>query len=192
MAELRQVVLSWTLPSGTPSRTILNLNTVVSLDQNLTDLRNAFATFAATWLNNTVRVAFPTSAKVFDAGTGAWIRDDTAVAVADVVGASATQAMPDAVQGLIQYSTGTIINNRRLKGRTFVPGMPVNASSGGNTSATANTALAALGNSIANAGLLIWSKPSGSRPIGSAAPVGSVTASPEFAVLRRRRNRITV
>lgn len=86
---------------------------------------NAVGTF---W--NAVRVyqsstiSYSTDAIVYevDEATGLII-GSSAVTPATGTGAVATDALPWATQGLVQWRTGQYIGGREIRGRTFLPGM---------------------------------------------------------------------
>jgi len=93
------------------------------------------------------------------------------------------------VGGRVQWSTGTIVNGRRLRGSTFlVPFLSSSYQSDG-TIATAvitatNTAAAAL---VAGAGLSVWHRPSPGGSNGSKSAMTSGALVDRVAVLRTRR-----
>lgn len=192
MAVLQELVLAWTLPSGTASRTILHFGNTASPNANLAAVRAALEVFKPQ-LAATVTITYPVEVTYLDDATGALTGRDPITALAPTVGTSTATAQADALQGLIRFVTGHVVNGRFVVGRLFVPGMYSGAQLNGNVIPAAITALSALGNALAAAGLVIWHRPQGDPPSGgSQHPVTSGTGQPEFAVLRRRRNRITV
>lgn len=189
MAEIREIILAWTIPSGRAARTVLHASAAVSLDTQLTAIRTGFETFKPN-LSTTVQVAYPVTCKVYDDATGAYIRDDTAPTRVNTTGGGSAP-MPDVVQGLVQLNTATIVGNRRLKGRVYIPGIPASSVSTGNPTATVIAALSQLGTDLGAASVKVWSRP---RPghVGVSAPVSTASGGPEYCVQRRRRNRVTV
>jgi len=101
-------------------------------------------------------------------------------------GASATQALPFASQGLLRWRTGVYINGREVRGRTFIPGIVVSNNDNGGVLAayqtTVNNAAAAL-IATSDANLQIWT-----RANNNAATVTSGSMWNQFAVLRSRRD----
>jgi hypothetical protein len=94
--------------------------------------------------------------------------------------------LPPSSQGLIRWRTGTFVGGREIRGKTFVPGLTVSASTDGQVStamitAMENTATALVGSPTAQ--LVVWSKKN-----GQSATVVSSSAWSEFAVLRSRRD----
>lgn len=115
---------------------------------------------------------------------------------AATVGSQPGGPVADATQGLIQWRTGTVVDGREVRGRTFVPGLQSAALSNGNLSSQANGVLAAAAQNLVGdaLGFGIWRRPrvvSPSQPLparpGSFEEVTAVSVWSEFAVLRRRR-----
>lgn len=116
--------------------------------------------------------------------------------------ASSSEALPHFTQGLIQWTTTGIVHNRRVRGRTFIPGVTEiqNSAAGVPLPAFDTPAEAALATFLSTmAGKLrIWSRPfeqkdpelvdkNPSRP-GSAHQVTTAAVAPYWAVLRSRRD----
>lgn len=107
-------------------------------------------------------------------------------------------AVADATCALLRYSTQGIVNGHRVRGRTFVPGLPGSAVQDGEWNDTTVTALSSLA-----AQFNVWSFGSVySRPLysgpkdarvlvrpGSLHNVTGADAWPQCAVLRARRQR---
>jgi hypothetical protein len=109
------------------------------------------------------------------------------------VSASGTSSMASASMVLLRLTTQTIINGRRLQGRSFLGPVGTNTNTAGNVSSTCNAAVltaAALLNTGATASkLVVWHRPT--EPTPTDGQVGDVTGfgtSPEYAVLRSRRS----
>lgn len=107
-------------------------------------------------------------------------------------GASATEVLPIATQALIRWRTGSIVNGREVRGRTFIPGLvEANNDSGSPTSTlvTNYSAAAAALIADANSTLVVWHRPT--TPGGSDGSKHDVVTGSmwtEFAVLRSRRD----
>jgi len=114
--------------------------------------------------------------------TGAW-----STTPATNSGSAATNQLPQAVQMLCQWRTGTYVNNREVRGRTFIPGLVTGAmaSTGlvlGTASTTVQTAInTLLGNATVH--LCVWD-----RTHAGSAQVTSGTVWNQFAILRSRRD----
>lgn len=103
------------------------------------------------------------------------------------VGGAAGIMLPSAVQGLCQWRTGTYVNSREVRGRTYIPGLTVAAvQSGGLLASATSTAIQSaittlLGNATAH--LAVWDRKwAGGITVASGSPWSS------FAVLRSRRD----
>lgn len=101
-------------------------------------------------------------------------------------GSVASDSMPLASQALVRWLTGNFIGGRRLRGRTFIPGITTSGNSNGRlaaaTATTIQTAAAGL-IAVAGADLVVWS-----RIHGVAHSVTSSSVWSEFAQLRSRRD----
>lgn len=113
-------------------------------------------------------------------------------------GAQAGQPVPDAAQVLIQWRTSGIVDGRRVRGRQFIPGLPIGALGGGNIKPADAAALTDVVQDFVDAaagGFVIWQRPrkarGGDRPLparaGSVHEVTFGTVWEEMAVQRRRR-----
>lgn len=112
------------------------------------------------------------------------------------------EQLPHATQALIQWTTGGLVHNRRVKGRTFIPGVTEthNSPLGLPLPAIDNpleTAVATFLSTMSGR-LRIWSRPfvqsdpakaaaNPSRP-GSAHAVTTGSVAPYWAILRSRRD----
>lgn len=105
-------------------------------------------------------------------------------------GASAGDMLPTASQALVRWVTPGVVAGRRVRGRTFVPGVTEAFAAAGRPIAayltTLNTAAAAL---IASgtSNFSIWSRPVPGR-VGTAHSATSGSGWSDFAVMRSRRD----
>lgn len=112
----------------------------------------------------------------------------------------ATDPLPRMTQALVQWTTEGIVHNRRVKGRTFIPGvLETENSITGLPSSTINTPLQTAISTMLSSmtgRMRIWSRavtaanatPTVPARPGSAWPIVSGTVSPKWAVLRSRRD----
>lgn len=102
-------------------------------------------------------------------------------------GASATQQLPRASQGLIRWRTGVFIGAKEIRGRCFLPGLTEsgNAVDGQLEAATVATLNAAATAYIATVGV---SPHVYSRAHATSAPISAGSAWNQFATLRSRRD----
>lgn len=187
MATIREITTIWGLPSGTGHVSVMYFSTTPTIASQRTALQ-AFWTTIGPSLASTVGWTVATTGRELDAQTGvltgAW-SENTAKAG---FGTGGSVPIPDAAMLLIQWRTGTIVNGRFLRGRTFIPGASTGAVVGGNVTPAVTTAMVNAGSTLAGsaADLLVWHRPiAGSG--GTGVTVTSVTAWSEYAVLRKRR-----
>jgi hypothetical protein len=120
-----------------------------------------------------------------DAATGL-ITAITATTPATGQGSGGTTGPPTAIQGLLRWNTQAFFGGRRLKGRTFIPGIQSTAISGNTVLSSYRTIVDAAAAALiadANTEFVIWSK-----RYGSAQNVSSGTTWTTVAVLRSRRD----
>ena len=185
---LREITTNWTTLSGRPGTTVMYFQT----SQPASDQRSALATFwtaisdaldaATTW-------EIATSGKEIDPATGTltgtWADGTARAGDGNSTGAG---PVPDATQALVQWQSGVIVNGRRVRGRTFVPGFSQDVIISGELGAGTVTGLTTAAQNFLNAmpAFNIWHRPSASGP-GQAVTPNVATVWTELAVLRRRR-----
>ena len=109
---------------------------------------------------------------------------------ATVTGAGTGDPLPPATQGLLQWRTAGIVNNRVVRGRTFIPAQ----GEGGSASGAPDSGLIALYQTAANnlialvtPQLQVWHRPLNGTG-GSSHAVTSASVWQKWAVLRSRRD----
>ena len=127
--------------------------------------------------------------------TGAIVNQITAAAPAATAGLSAGLPLPLQTMMVAQYQTATFIRGRRLRGRSYIPGLTVGAmgAAGLPVAAVVNAVAAwntALGTTILTPmNQRVWSRPV-KLPVfraGLSAPVTVRSVNGQFAVMRSRR-----
>jgi hypothetical protein len=182
-----RIRVAWVGMSGGPSLTthffVGDDNQAAATEAR--NLVNAFWGVVDNNISSTLSWSIDTTAIVMTAA--GVITNAFPVAAGTGQGSDTTEKLPDANQGLIRWETGTFINGRRLRGRTFVPGLTEGWVSAGQLSTTAqtnwNTAAATFAVNGTNASLAIWS-----RVNSSVSAVDSGSAQLKIAVLRSRRD----
>lgn len=91
--------------------------------------------------------------------------------------------LPIATQALVRWSTSAVYNNRRVRGRTFIPGLTVAANADGSLTTPTATAIATAADTMQDGGLVIPSRVQNAFIDVTGASVWS-----SFAVLRSRRD----
>lgn len=187
---MRQILTRWTVPqaSGTIT-TVMNFDVLVditlqrdALEDFWTAISGSLPT-AVTWsIDQEGRELSPSTGELI----GTWL-DPRAMEGAG--GAGDQSSVSNATQVLVQWHTGTIANGRFLRGRTFIPGFGAGSLLGGELlpAERAATIASATAFIASNAGLQVWSRPTGARP-GQAAYVTRADVWNELAVLRGRRD----
>lgn len=159
-------------------------------EDRLTDV-GAFWTAIASAVNNAITFTVLPNPARYAAADGSLQEVFDAAAPAAVPGTAAGTAVPRAAMALIRWGTADIVNNRVVKGRTYIPGTPVaNVTTTGQLSAAGQTDLdnAAEGLISASGGTLsIWHRPVGGVG-GSSHLVTTASVWDSFAVLRSRRD----
>lgn len=183
----REIITEWVTPSGSEFVTVMFfdiLDDVAAQREAVGDFWRGFATSMSTLWAWRVRTEGRELSDSSGGLTGAWSESTTQSGT----GSSTNEALPEASQVLIRWKTDTIAGSRFLQGRTFVPGIIVQASQDGEVDPPALASFGALATALrtADVGFGIWHRPrSGSGGLFRAATSSSVWS--EFAVLRRRR-----
>lgn len=187
MANIREIITEWSMASGTGKVTVMYFGTTPSVAVQRSAI-NTFWTAVKASLDNSVSFGIRTLGRELDDQTGALTGAWTETSSKTGNGSGTTEQVADATQAIIQWHTGTIINGRFVRGRTFVPGLSIAALSNGNLGASTVTTFQSAANALiaSAADLAVWHRPvSGSG--GSAPVVNSASVWNELGVLRRRR-----
>lgn len=184
----REIITRWTTLAGGSFVTVMHFVPANSVATQRAAIR--------TWLLSALAAcASTTSATV--ATEGRDLSDTTGEVVgfwndgtAQTASGTITGQAPDAAQGLVRWRTSTVVNGRRLQGRTFIPGIGASAVSAGNLSSSAQASLiggtTALLDPVA-VGFQIWHRPVNGAG-GQVSIVTERSAWSELAVQRGRRN----
>jgi hypothetical protein len=159
-----------------------------------TDANGAIAAVAAFWtelepqMSNDANWTTLEDVEVINTATG----ELTGVlSVNDINGAGTetTDRLSPATQALVRWRTGTIVNGRELRGRTFVPALTEAGLLDGQPSAGLASAVGSAVNEILGGAtpLAIWHRPN-DESVGSLAQVQTGSLWSLFAVLRSRRD----
>ena len=163
------------------------------------DATDILARYRASWdavkaaLDDAVSIDFDPICIAVEATTGALTGAFAGTDPTTVVGTNATDALPRQTQGLVQFSTASVIGGRRVRGRLFIPGPCTgsNTTSGSPTTTYSSLLVTAFG-SLLTAGatasqLVVWHRPQGGS--GGASPVVTgVGSATRWSVLRSRRS----
>lgn len=187
MASILRVRTTWTGLGGAP---YLSTHYFTRVDG--TSASAAADAVAALWegaadvIVNTADWNIEGDVAVINDATGALTGIDSIGGGNSGSGASDSQVLSLATQGLLRLTTGDVVGGRILKGHTFIPG-PTEASNEGGAPDSAY--MTVINNAMADmlaspdAELLVWS-----RKNGTSSPVVGGSAWSKWAVLRSRRD----
>lgn len=159
--------------------------------QDLVGYVTTFWTTMAAGLDNNVTFQVEGNPARYAATDGSLQEIFDASGSAVITGGVSGQACPRASQGLIRWATQGITNNRVVKGRTFIPGIPAaQLTDAGGLSADAVAQYAAPANALIDATgdqVVVWSRPRPGTP-GEEHRVTSASVWEQLAVLTSRRD----
>lgn len=98
-------------------------------------------------------------------------------------GQKSDEQMPRSNQILVQWSTGVVFNNRRIRGRTFIPALTQDANFNGAVLPATAAAIDTAATALVGQGLTIASRAANTFNLVTSADVWG-----QFAVLRSRRD----
>lgn len=139
-----------------------------------------------------VTVSTAASVELLDVATGTLVGQLGPGSQTAVVSTGAN-ANPSATMMLLRYTTATVINGRRLQGRSFIGPTATATNTGGRVTPASNTTLLTAANALftgATASALVcWHRPDRVTHTGGAvAPVTVTGTAIDFAILRSRRD----
>lgn len=183
----REIIVDWTTPAGGGKVSVLWFD----LAGNAAIQRGELGDFLGQvdqGLSNQVTWTIRTAGRDLNDATGALVGAWADGTTETGVGNNALEPVADATQILFQWLTGSIVNGRFLRGRTFIPGLPASSLDNGNLSAASNASFQGIADSFLTASETfgVWHRPTlGAGGVFELAQEASVWA--ELAVLRRRR-----
>lgn len=183
----REIITDWSTPAGGGFATVMFWEDIHTVSSQRATLGAMWSAIDAS-LNSGVRWTVRTSGRVMNDATGTLTGVWSEPTGHTAVGGSTVDPIPDATQVLLRWETGVVVGGRMLKGRSFVPGLIENGTTGGNVDTTVVTGWQTIINNFlaAGAGFGVWHRPvQGAGGQFITASSGSVW--PELAVLRRRR-----
>lgn len=186
---VHEYILNWTTPGGSGRSTIYTRPT--GDPQTITNSIRTWAGLICQGLSNQVSVTPGSEVRRLDVNSGMLTGVFSVTPGTTIPGNVSQQPVADANQVMLRWGTGTIVNGRRLVGRTFLPGLPVGSLSGGNIAAATVTDFGNKANALVTAlagtaPLVVWHRPVNFTGGSDALTTGGTCWS-EVAVLRRRR-----
>ena len=189
MTNMREILTNWSTATGGAGTTVMYFAESAA---SAAAQRAALGTFwgvVDNYLDSNTAWNVQSFGNVIESETGTltgeWTESTPQGAAGGVVG----NALPNASQILVRWGTGVIYQGKRIRGRTFVPGVASTALVEGEVGSAAVAAIntAALALASAGVGFGVWSRPRVGVPgLHAAATTGTVWG--EFAVQRRRRS----
>ena len=194
MVAMRQIITRWTTPAGGAGRTIMYFSNSPNLATQRDQL-NLLWLGCAPWMSNKVSWTVETSGDILESTDGQILGTWSNTASYTGTGALVAEPVADATQVLIRWNTDQIVGRRRLRGRTFLPGLASTQVTNGNLGGGAGTGIANSAENFctfSNLGFGVWSRPImtgevfNDRP-GAFHPALSSAVWGELARQRRRR-----
>lgn len=196
--NMNRMTMTWSGFSGAPGYTNFHFSaaltpTPTELSETAAKVRTFFDSWKG-WLPNAVTVNFPSELEEFSTTTGELVDTHAFTAPASVTGIGGSAVFSSAVGACVNWKTNTVVNGRKLRGRTFM--VPLQSLPSFDTDGTLNpsarlTMLTACTNFMNNAtGLpfFIWHRPTPGASDGAAGSVTATTINDKTAVLRSRRD----
>lgn len=183
---MQEVIVDWTTAAGSGFVNVLyfgGLTTAAVARSNVgavyAELDDELSVDVGWTVRNEGRTIDPSTG----VATGFWSDSTPFFGTGEV----AETSVPDASQILLQWLTPDVKNGRRVRGRTFIPGLPVTSVLGGNVRIEAQAALSVAAQALADLGnFYVWSRPkSGAGGTEHEVTLGNCWS--EMAVLRSRR-----
>nr|CRY96738.1 hypothetical protein [uncultured prokaryote] len=186
---IREVITDIITTSGGGKVSVMYFDSASGDPADQVEAVDAFWLANCTELSTSVKFTVRTNGRAIDEATGTLVGSwNSGLTPAQRAGLKTQEAVADATQALVQWQTGSITNGRFVRGRTFVPGLPVATLSGGNLAAVQVNKMQGWADQLIDAavGFSIWRRPS-STGAGNAPVVVTSSVWNELAVLRRRR-----
>jgi hypothetical protein len=183
----REILVDWETASGSGKVSVFHFLEATDVASQRAALATFLGAVDAT-MDNSVNWSIRTAGREMVAASGAltaaWVEPTAYTGT----GGISTEPMADATQALVRWITDHIVGSRFLQGRTFLPGIAVGGTAGGDLGGSTRTAIQSAADTLVAAAvqLCVWHRPVAGAG-GVAWAVESAIVNTEFAVLRRRR-----
>ena len=185
MANLRRVEVVWTGALGLPGLSVFYTDEADDVTTNL----QTFFTAVRPSFKSDITWTCASSGDIIDAESGTLVSGWSGGTAFSVQANSSDGAWAAGTGAFIRWGTNTVINGRRLRGRTFMTG--VTTSSYDNQGTISSGTLTTIGNAAttlaATGKLVIWHRPHPGFTDGSFGEVTSATVPDQVTSLRSRR-----
>jgi hypothetical protein len=164
-----------------------------TLDETMTNIKDFF-TVLTTRLPTGITISFPTEMDQFDETSGELENTHSVTGLTNVAGGGGTSPYSSATGACVTWGTDSIVNGRRLRGRTFlVPLLPATAfQDDGTLVETTRVAIQSAGTALKDAAdgypFAIWARPDPGVTNGVAGAVTTSSVNDKTAILRSRRD----
>lgn len=189
MPSLYEIKTFWTAENSPGGESIMYFRDGTATVENLRFRLEEMYSACATRFDNQTTWTIAQSGNVVDEETGTLV-DEWANAVDfSGAGSSSGQPVPNQAQLLIRWNPQAIVNGRRLKGRTYIPGLSSLTMDAGQVIAGAVTDFQTAAQDFldeVNGQFVVWHRPTGGTG-GRAESAVTASVWNEFAVQRRRR-----
>lgn len=188
MATLREIITEWTTPKGGTGFSIMYFDAAGGVPSAQRSSLQDLWTDCAFQLADTTEWTIATTGKQIDSATGTLTGFWSETTSHEGVGSGGVQ-MADATQLLLQWVTTNIVAGRRVRGRTYLPGVGWGTSSAGEPLPAVVVSLTSAAEAFVTRGqgFGVWSRPAPGRAGSFSEPVNGA-AWTEYAVQRRRRS----
>ena len=189
MPSLYEIKTLWTAENSPGGETIMYFRDgTATLDSLRGRLEQMWADCAVRFDNQTTWT-IAQSGNIVDEATGTLVDEWASGTPYSGAGSSSGQPVPNQAQLLIRWNPQVIIGGRRLKGRTYVPGLGSLSMDGGQVIAGVITDFQTAAQDFVddcNGQFVVWHRPTGGTG-GQAASVVTASVWEEWSVQRRRR-----
>lgn len=181
--QMTKIEVTWQGTAGAPFYTRLFFDSATSTAQgNLDAVRSCIQTMASRIANN-LTAFYNNEVEKVDPITGQTVDVETVTARSSTVGTASDAQLPYANQAMLRWETGTFLNGRRFRGRTFLPGLTVAANSDGEVASAYRTAAESTFDDLLAQNVVVYSPTARMWRAANA-----VVCPPKIAVLRSRRD----
>nr|CRY97457.1 hypothetical protein [uncultured prokaryote] len=185
--DIYEVVLDWVIPNSKGGKSVMYFSGETMMDDARTALNATFSQVKIS-LSTGCSVTIPRQGRTLDPATGGLVGAWTATGDdITIVGTGSADAVPNEAQLLIRFKTNTVVRNRFLQGRLFIPGITVSGVENGDvTSQIVSAGEDWFSDNLLGEGLVVWSRPTTGED-GSFGEVQSFNVWNEWASQRNRR-----
>lgn len=203
MTDVRRMRAVWTGLPGSPYLSTWHFRATTGNPAVMVTAVRKFLTSLAAQCRTGISVTLEADQLIFNAEKGDVVGVESAPPGAAILGTAGGNALPFASQGVIKLATGGIVNNRRVRGRFYVPcpsdlansaGIPLS----GYTSVLQGAADVLITDTSAAGKWAVWSRPFEPDPEvlkpqpaardGSLHDIQAATTFSKWGVQRRRRD----